>query len=199
MAEAPTEGIHPRHVCLELDAETTSILLTGMGPKAKAVNYMSSAPIAVQRLRRRMRSRGFRMTYTLQLVPPVTPDGTHLSALHLTPVRASRANCLRFLAHKLGISLDSVTLVALVPDVLGECLDDIILGPYTSDAANFIAGMHRVVAVPRPEGAQAVDKDGAIVQHLGVPLKPYVDCNRVAVCQETELNIDVLFPEIKET
>ena len=62
----------------------------------------------VDRLRRRLRSNGYRAHLTLQMVP--TEGEEHLlSRVHLTPVRASRSLALRFLANKFGLPMQNVT------------------------------------------------------------------------------------------
>lgn len=68
MVEAPEVGVHPRHFCIELDPETQSILAVGMGPRAKDTKGVALAATVTDRLKRRLRSKGFRAAYTLQMV-----------------------------------------------------------------------------------------------------------------------------------
>ena len=44
-------------------------------------------------------------------------DGQPLGVLQITPLRASRALALRFLAHRLGLDYGRITLLALTPEV----------------------------------------------------------------------------------
>lgn len=74
----------------------------------------------VDRLRRRLRSNGYRAHLTLQMVP--TEGEEHLlSRVHLTPVRASRSLALRFLANKFGLPMQNVT-VRLIHSPLFLCI-----------------------------------------------------------------------------
>lgn len=68
VVEAPEVGVHPRHFCIELDPETQSILAVGMGPRAKDTKGVALAATVTDRLKRRLRSKGFRASYTLQMV-----------------------------------------------------------------------------------------------------------------------------------
>ncbi len=65
----------------------------------------------VDRLRRRLRSNGFRAHLTLQMVPE---DDDLISNVHITPLRASRALALRFLANKFNLDMESIT-VSFLP------------------------------------------------------------------------------------
>ena len=76
----------------------------GQGESAKHKLAVSTA--IVDRLRRRLRSNGFRAHLTLQMVPE---DGDMLSNVHITPLRASRALSLRYLANKLNLDMERVT------------------------------------------------------------------------------------------
>lgn len=173
--EAPTGGVHPRHICMELDEATQAILAAGMGPRrgAYAARGARLTVAVMERLRRRMRSKGLRATYTLQQVPR-PGDGDFLSVLHITPVRASRPLAMRFLAHKFGLDLGAVSLVALVPALdAGRQL----AATYTSDAADLLAGQQRVVVVPDEGGA--APEGGApparvLLESQGVYLEPYL-------------------------
>ena len=60
----------------------------------------------VDRLRRRLRSNGFRAHLTLQMVPE---DDDLISNVHITPLRASRALALRYLANKFNLDMERIT------------------------------------------------------------------------------------------
>lgn len=176
VGEAPQAGVHPRHVCLELDAETQvgggrrdkgweglgrpvllissdesdsstshrralqAILTTGMGPRAKGAKGVELAGAVAGRLKRRLRCCGFRASYTLQVVPR---DLELVAVLHITPVRASRAFALRFVAQKLGVTMSSVCVAAPVPAVSGSGAD-VTAGSFTGDKADLFAGSQKV-------------------------------------------------------
>ncbi len=73
----------------------------------------------MDRLRRRLRSNGFRARLTLQMV---SEEGDMLSNVHITPLRASRALSLRYLANKFNLNMERITVrlafVALCAAVL---------------------------------------------------------------------------------
>ena len=175
---APSTGLHPHHVLLELTGDATAAVAAGVssaasgavsGPAAAGLAARfgavlsaaqrslgggggggggasstappSSAPAnsvtagadpdgelplaVVDRLRRRMRANGYRAHMTLQAVPEEGDgDGTTPSTptrfaprLHITPLRASRALALRFLAAKFGLAMDAFTVVLVPPAV----------------------------------------------------------------------------------
>lgn len=60
--------MHPRHICLELDSETEAILSAGMGPRSRTTPPAARTVAVVDRLRRRLRSKGMRASYNLQMV-----------------------------------------------------------------------------------------------------------------------------------
>lgn len=64
----------------------------------------------VDRLRRRLRSNGFRAHLTLQMVPE---DDDLISNVHITPLRASRALALRYLANKFNLDMERITVRSL--------------------------------------------------------------------------------------
>ena len=66
----------------------------------------------VDRLRRRLRSNGFRAHLTLQMVPE---EGDLISNVHITPLRASRALALRFLANKFNLDMERITVTTPPP------------------------------------------------------------------------------------
>lgn len=68
MQEQPAAGVHPRHICLELDPETQAILAAGWGPRSRSTSASARTLALVERLRRRLRSKGMRASYNLQMV-----------------------------------------------------------------------------------------------------------------------------------
>lgn len=164
VVEQPKSGVHPRHVVLELDEETQGILSVGMGPKGRETLGLRRVSIVADRLKRRLRSKGFRASYTLQLVDRAGADPA--AALHLTPVRASRAMALRFLARAWGRGMDAIAVVAVVPAVDADA--GYAEAP-TSDLADLVAGVQRVVVLPQARDAQHSEERGA----FAVELKPW--------------------------
>jgi len=97
---------------------TTLICLSaGQGESAK--HKLAESTAIVDRLRRRLRSNGFRARLTLQMV---SEEGDMLSNVHITPLRASRALSLRYLANKFNLNMERITVrlafVALCAAVL---------------------------------------------------------------------------------
>ncbi|RMZ52913.1 hypothetical protein APUTEX25_001032, partial [Auxenochlorella protothecoides] len=177
VVEAPEVGVHPRHFCIELDPETQSILAVGMGPRAKDTKGVALAATVTDRLKRRLRSKGFRASYTLQMIPR---GSSHTAALHITPVRASRALALRFLARLWGNDLESVTVVALVPSTRGEEAKAMTVSSHTNDLADLLAGMQRAVVVP-VESKDKLPQD-ELLDQFGVDLQPWASYgDRVSV------------------
>ncbi len=68
MQEQPEGGVHPRHICLELDPESQAILSAGMGPRSRTSPSAARTLAVVERLRKRLRSKGMRASYNLQMV-----------------------------------------------------------------------------------------------------------------------------------
>ncbi len=88
--------------------------MTGGGNGRQGSKGGAVSTSIVDRLRRRLRSNGYRAHLTLQMVP--TKGEEHLlSRVHLTPVRASRSLALRFLANKFGLPMQNVTVCC--PDI----------------------------------------------------------------------------------
>ena len=176
--EAPAAGVHPRHICMELDEATQNILAAGWGARGSGAAARSAriTVAVVERLRRRMRSKGFRANYTLQQVPRARGGGgaseaEFLSVLHITPVRASRPLALRFLAHKVGLDLGSVAVVALVPEhdpgrQLAAC--------WVTDGPDLVAGSPQVVVVPTPPGASPAPPTRVLLESQPVALEPFM-------------------------
>jgi sucrose-phosphate synthase len=177
VAEEPEAGVHPRHICVELDPETQGILAAGMGPKARAAGSVRLATAVTERLKRRLRTKGFRANYTLQFVPQDDPASEHLAVLHITPVRASRPLALRAISHQLNIPMDNFIVVALPPVVSGASLADAVVGPATSDVADLVAGAQKVV-VAQPDRNAAQSKDD-LATFIGTRLAPFQDMGKV--------------------
>ena len=132
-------ALHPHHVLLELDAAAASSAVTrppaawgrsslyGAPPPPRAPSDGGAAALdVVDRLRRRMRSNGYRCHMTLQAVPVEGEVGVGggsardalTARLHITPLRASRALALRFLSARWCVPMDDVTLVTAPSDVV---------------------------------------------------------------------------------
>lgn len=178
VAEKPESGVHPRHICLELDPETQGILVAGMGPRAKSADGVLLSALVTERLKRRLRSKGFRANYTLQIVP--RGSGENVSVLHITPLRASRPLALRSLAVRMGLEMDSFSCLVLPVEVKGDTVGDAALEPWTGDTADLIAGMQSVyVQVPDDSGKKPLK---GLLEYLGIPLEPWKECpDRVAL------------------
>lgn len=198
------EAVHPRHICLELDSETQNILSSGMGPRARQVAGLQLSMAVTERLKRRLRSKGFRATYTLQAVPDTNNNGEEfLSILHVTPVRASRSMALRYIMHRFGRDMAAVTTVmpsaeAILPPTTAAAHQTsspspppspspdtaaATVGMYTNDAVDLLAGMQRVVCLTPPTVAAATkpfnggsdsNHGGALVSVMGTSLKPWL-------------------------
>ena len=78
-------------------------VLIGQGTGSRKLAVSTAV---VDRLRRRLRSNGFRAHLTLQMVPE---EDDLISNVHITPLRASRALALRYLANKFNLDMERVT------------------------------------------------------------------------------------------
>lgn len=78
----------------------------GVAGQGAGGHKLAISTAVVDRLRRRLRSNGFRAHLTLQMVPE---QGDLISNVHITPLRASRALALRFLANKFNLDMERVT------------------------------------------------------------------------------------------
>jgi hypothetical protein len=144
--------VHPRHICLELDPESQAILSAGMGPRSRASPSPARTLAAADRLRKRLRSKGIRASYNLQMVPRPGEDDP-LSVLHITPLRASRPLALRYLAQRLDLPLDRVVVLALAPQASGSAEGgDLLAGAYCSDMQDLLGGMQQVSGVGGASG-----------------------------------------------
>lgn len=182
VAEEPEAGVHPHHLCLELDPETQGILTAGIGPRAKNASSGQLVTTVVERLKRRLRSKGFRAHYTLQIVPHGQPDHQEqLAVLHITPTRASRPLALRAIAHRLNLSMKAFNILLLPPQVVGSTFDDAVVYAATSDTMDLIAGSQSVFIAKGSQGNELRD------QQLAVQLSPFKRCDRVHLLDESNL------------
>ncbi|KAL4458202.1 hypothetical protein ABPG75_013067 [Micractinium tetrahymenae] len=193
--EQPAAGVHPRHICLELDPESQAILAAGMGPRSRPGAQPSAARslAVVERLKRRLRSKGMRASYNLQMVPR---GAEWLSVLHITPLRASRPLALRYLAQKLGLPLDGVLVLALAPEAAGSAAaGSLVAGSYCSDTQDLVGGMQQVcIALPgsdgegptveaagtAPTGSPSLPIAGQLADALGVAMQPFLQGSSAA-------------------
>lgn len=93
-----------------------SYMVTGQGSGSRKLAVSTAV---VDRLRRRLRSNGFRAHLTLQMVPE---DDDLISNVHITPLRASRALALRFIANKFNLDMERVTVGSLTMLQCSSCL-----------------------------------------------------------------------------
>ncbi|KAH7619458.1 putative sucrose-phosphate synthase 1 [Nannochloris sp. 'desiccata'] len=182
VAEEPEAGVHPRHICVDLDPETQGILAAGMGPKARSAGSVRLASAVTERLKRRLRTKGFRANYTLQFVPQDGPSSEHLAVLHITPIRASRPLALRAISHRLNIPMDNFIVIALPPVVFGESLADAVVGPATSDVSDLVAGAQKAIVV-RPDSDTAQSRED-LATFIGTRLAPFQDMDKVKLCDK---------------
>ncbi|KAI3435641.1 hypothetical protein D9Q98_001699 [Chlorella vulgaris] len=186
--EEPAGGVHPRHICLELDPESQAILSAGMGPRSRATPAHIRTLAVVDRLKKRLRSKGMRASYNLQLVPR---EDEYLAVLHITPLRASRPLALRYLSQKLALQQDNVVVMALAPETTGSVEGgDLVAGSYCSDTQDLVGGMQQVCVVtgaPTREGRPPLPSGDILSQSLGVSMQPYLEgTSRVAVAASGE-------------
>lgn len=173
VAEAPEAGVHPRHICLELDRETQGILAAGMGPRSRSAEGMQLVALVTERLKRRLRSKGFRANYTIQIVPKETSN-EQVAVLHITPIRASRPLALRSMAQRLGLQMSAFSCIVLPAEMKGSTLEDAVVGPWTTDTSDLISGMQQVYIAAPGGGSGHADPVG-LVDNLGLPLMPWKD------------------------
>lgn len=188
IAEAPEAGVHPRHVCIELDPETQYILAAGMGPRARESGTLSLMSTVVDRLKKRLRCKGFRCNFTLQLVPREEKEDNLNGILHITPVRASRSLALRFLAQRLGIGLDNFVSIAYPALMEGSSLEDGRLWSLVNDMHHLIGGMHNVVIVKDPSS----NDYKSLRQISPISLEPWKEVDRIRVATPKELTSTVI-------
>lgn len=176
VAEAPEAGVHPHHICVELDPETQNILASGMGPKVRSTPSVMLATRVTERLKRRMRTKGFRANYTLQIVPSRGAAEDQVAVLHITPVRASRPLALRAIAHRLGLPIEAFTLI-LPTDVRGTSVADAVVYQATNDTPDLISGALNVFVAKEINAGENAGKKAE--QSMSAELAPYQDVSRV--------------------
>jgi hypothetical protein len=78
-----------------------------------------------------------------QIVPR---DGELISNVHITPLRASRALAMRFLASKFGLEggMEAMTVLVVPPKVVEQGEDAFLVSTYTSDLVELISGVQQV-------------------------------------------------------
>ncbi|KAI8109061.1 hypothetical protein M9435_005477 [Picochlorum sp. BPE23] len=193
VGEEQESGVHPRHICLELDPETQNILASGMGPKAKTTEHLRLTGLIAARLKNKLRSKGFRANFTLQIVPE--EKERNLAALHITPVRSSRPLALRWLANKLNLNMSDFTSVVFPAYMKGgECLESVMV-PWTSDASDLVGGLQKCeIIVDESLGVLGGDEKRlrGLDDALGLPLWPYSEVQRVHVSKGIKQGIDSL-------
>lgn len=170
--EQPATGVHPRHFCLELDPDSIGILCNGLGPRTKNMSLAKLTALSVGRLKNRLRSKGFRANYTLQVVPSAG-DAAHLAVLHITPIRASRPLALRWYANKAGLSMGDFVTTVFPACMRGTNSLDGSLIPWTSDARDLIAGMQHTQIVLDERFAAAPEHEEALVGLDEIDLDPW--------------------------
>lgn len=168
--EEPATGVHPRHFCLELDPETINILCSGLGPRIKTMSLSQLTSLSVGRLKNRLRSRGFRANYTLQVVPEADE---YLAVLHITPIRASRPLALRWYANKAGINMGDCMTTVFPACIRGIKSLDGSLVPWTTDARDLIAGMQRTQIVLDDKFSVCREHEEQLVGLEEIPLHPW--------------------------
>lgn len=165
VVEKPLQGVHPRHICIDLNAETQGILAAGMGPRARQSKDLPRQ--VVDRLRRRLRRKGFRANYTLQTIPGDS-GGAVTHALHLTPVRASRSMGMRLLAAHATCAISDFLLVA--PALASE---GTLVAGHASDLVDLVAGAQRVAIVPVATADAGADGAALALANCGVDTAPW--------------------------
>jgi hypothetical protein len=178
--EKTQKGVHPHHVCVTLDRDAKRIL-----GKGKNGGVAVSTAI-VDRLRRRLRSNGYRAHLTLQLVPE--GKGELLSNVHITPLRGSRALSLRYLADTFGLDMHAMTVLVL-PPTIAQRGETYLVGSYTSDLAELVSGVCKVfIEVPKQLNALDINEldagDAQSIDRLTVKVSPKLFGDRVQFMSE---------------
>ncbi|KAK9919093.1 hypothetical protein WJX75_009336 [Coccomyxa subellipsoidea] len=163
--------VHPHHIMLPLDAEAKSIL--DMGPRATGKDAV--ATVVVDKMRRRMRQNGYHAHITLQMV---VEDEQVVATVHITPMRASRALALRYLATKFGADMENIVLVAVAPSLekTGEVTK---VTAYTSDLIELVSGVSPVYIIgaaadeQKAEG-RAAKHDSYALDKISIRVSPKV-------------------------
>lgn len=100
-------GLRHAHRVLAGFTKPDNLIHVGAAGQGEGSRHKLAVSTAVvDRLRRRLRSNGFRAHLTLQMVPE---EGDLVSNVHITPLRASRALSLRYLANKFNLDMTRIT------------------------------------------------------------------------------------------
>lgn len=127
------QHVHPNHIMIPLDSETKNVL--DMGPRATGKEAV--ATVVVDKMRRRMRQNGYHAHITLQMA---VEDGQVQANVHITPMRASRALALRYLATKFSTDTENIAVVAVSPEL--QAAGEVTKVPaYTSDLIELVSGV----------------------------------------------------------
>ncbi|KAI8473309.1 MAG: hypothetical protein J3K34DRAFT_519144 [Monoraphidium minutum] len=139
---------------ITVDTETGAhhLLLTLRAPGGGRPALSPADALAVAaRIKKRFRSSGLRTQIT------AAAEGDGSVALHVTPLRASRALAVRWLAHKHKVDITSLMFVscarAMAPGQPAHFA--------TSDAEDALGGAQHVVVVPPPAAPAPAPADGA--------------------------------------
>ncbi|KAK9809313.1 hypothetical protein WJX73_004061 [Symbiochloris irregularis] len=162
-------GVHPQHVLLELDDESKSHIM-GMAPSTQQKETLSST--MMERIRRRLRKTAYRSHIVLQMVP----EGDELhSHMHITPLRASRALALRFIATKFGLDMQRVMVVTVPAKVVRQDEVAKVTG-HTTDMLELLGGWCKVViTIPEKDETRAPRKtkmDASVMERLAIKVVP---------------------------
>jgi hypothetical protein len=138
---------------------------------ASLFDAFADVPALLARLRRKFRSCGIRANLTAEVSGTGGGGGSEALRLHLTPIRASRALAASYLALKLQVPLDGVTVLGFPTgasasggssDPKGEGASKAGGGSASggaraafcaSDAQDWVAGLQQVALLPPPQGA----------------------------------------------
>jgi hypothetical protein len=160
---------------------------------ASLFDAFADVPALLGRLRRKFRSCGIRVSLTAELggAPGSAPGGSEVLRLHLTPLRAGRALATCFLALKLQVPFERVTVLAFHSRASGassagsgagsgggseaaskgqqgEGADGGARAAFcASDAEDWVAGVQRVLLLPQG------GRGGAEARGFRVSLAPY--------------------------
>ena len=193
VGEEPEAGVHPRHICLELDPETQAILSSGLGPKTRTMDPLKLTSLSVNRLKNKLRAKGFRANYTLQIIP----EGEEfLAVLHITPIRASRPLALRWLANKLGLSMGDFITTVFPACVSGtESLDGTLI-PWTSDTCDLIAGLQQCQIIIDDRFSAPSEREGRLQGLDGIPLDPFSHSSALNIASNSDAAISSIIHKI---
>ncbi len=124
--------------------------------------------------------------------------------LHITPLRASRAQALRYILRNLGHPMDHLTLLATPRKLRDVENGDVLLSAFTSDFGDLLAGWLRVTVLspmtrllynnarsismeysePKLEGEDAGDDGLSPIEKLTTLVQAYDLSGRVVVAKE---------------